>query len=76
MIDTDVVRILHGEHPAQVEIELVEDVGCLVAALRDVHVQTIIVRLVLFVGAEHDTYGESGVDDVLVEVTGIVPAVR
>ena len=75
MIDTTVVGILHREHPAQVEVELIEDICRMVAALGDVYVETVEIGLVLLVGAEHDSHGKGGVDDVFVEVAGIIPTV-
>ena len=76
VVDTAVVGILHGEHPAQVVHHLVEHVGRLVLALRDVDAEAVVIATVLLVAAEHDADGEGRVDDVLVVVASVVPAAR
>ena len=75
VIDATVVGVLHREEPTEVEHHLVEEVGRLVAALRDVGVEGCEIVGKLFVGSEHQADAERGVDHILVVVAGIVPAV-
>ena len=76
MIHASIVRILHGKHPLQVIHDLIQQVGCLVPTLRDIHFQRIIIGFVLLVAIKHHCDGEGGVHDILVIVASIIPPIR
>ena len=76
MIHASIVRVLHGKHPLQVIHDLIQQVGCLVPTLRDIHLQRIVIDFVLLVAIEHNADGEGGVHDILVIVACIIPPIR
>ena len=76
MINTTISRVLHGEHPLQIIHQFVQEVGRLVVALRDIHLDGIELRLVHLVGIKHDTNGKCRIHNVLVIVASIIPAPR
>ena len=76
MIYTSVRGVLHGEHPAQVEHHLVQQVGRRVTAFWDMCVQPREIVFILLVGMKHEPYRESGVDDIFIVVACIIPTQR
>ena len=58
MIYTSVIGVLHGEEPLEVEHQLVQQVWCGIAALRDASLQLGKVLGHLFVGSKHQTDAE------------------
>ena len=76
VIDTTIVRILHGEQPLEIEHHLVQKVGGLVTTLRDVGLETGKVVGLLFVRRKHQSDTEGRIDHILVVVACIVPAIR
>ena len=76
MVDSSVGRVLHGQHPFQVIVHLVQQIGRVVSAFRDVHPLTDKIVRKAGINRLHQSDGISGVHNVLVIISGIIPSSR
>ena len=75
VVDSAIVRILHGKEPAQIEHHFVKEIGSLIAALGDMGIELSKILGELLVGNKHQPNAEGRIHHIFVVVASIVPAI-
>lgn len=67
-------RILHGEHPVKVVVHLVKKVGGGITAFRNIRILSGEIVRHKTIHTIEQAYGETGIHNIFIIVTGIIPS--